>query len=204
MTKNTRNEKIDVEEIIENGGVHFQTIFEMAGKPKEHVEQTFKDYIESINKDPLFDVLVADMAEFVEVEGTESLFSSFCEMEVVVKKPSLVIDFIFKYMPASLEVIEPSEFVLDSTESTGMFNDLIAKLHQFDMHAKETNQKIIVLANTNKNLAENLIHIVLTGPLTLKQIEERTGMKENILPPYLQSLIQKGKIKQVGTTYERV
>jgi hypothetical protein len=195
---------IDVEEILENGGVHFQTIFEMAGKPKAHVEETFKAYIESIKKDHVYHVLQDDMAEFVEVEGSESLFSSFCEMEVVVKDSSQVIDFIFKYMPASLEVIEPQEFKLGATEATGMFNDLIAKLHQFDMHAKDANQKLLVFANTNQSLAENLILLVLNEPIPIAIIEQRTGMKQSILPPYLEKLIQKGRIAKVGDNYERL
>ncbi len=191
-----------VEEILDDGGVLFQTIFEMVGKPKEHIEKGMHDYIETIKKDPIFIVHSAEIAEVDELEDTDNLFSTFAELEVVAKTHSQVLDFIFKYMPASIQIIEPEEIKLSSNDATGLFNDLIAKLHEFDMHAKTTNQQINILTQSAQTLAKNAIILSLNlGLASSKDISAAVGFPEEQLIPLLDQLVESRNIAKVEGKY---
>lgn len=108
-----------------------RVILEVVGAPKEHIEKTLKEIIEKLKKESYI-VKVLD----IHIEPTKQIkefFSSFSEIELQIKDSSSLIGFCFDYMPSSIELIEPEVFQSDIVEFTGLINDLLAKLHKYDM-----------------------------------------------------------------------
>lgn len=193
---------VNIEEVIDEGGVHFQAILEMVGKPKDHVTKSFADYIESIKKDEQFTVVSCEIAETVENEDSESMFSTFCEMEVVAKKLVNAYDFVFKYMPASIEMIAPEKYSLQSGDFSNLLNDFIAKMHVVDMDLKKANQKIRVLGTNLNVLTSNMIlMLVKSKPLPLDGLSKYTGVEEKQLEQLLNLLIEQKKLKKEGDLF---
>jgi len=195
----------EIMEAVEDGGVHIQTIFEMVGKPKEHVEKAFADYIALIEKDPMFTVINKDIADVVEVEDSDSLFSTFCDMELVMKDFSNVYDFCFKYMPASVEVISPENLTLSGTDATGLVNDFLAKMHERDLEAKKTNQVMKLLTQNINILIENLTLLSLRfKPMNTEEVGKATGVENDKIVLFLDKLQKEGKVIETDGKYSLV
>ena len=88
--------------VAEKTHLRCKIIIEVLGKPKEHVEESIRDYVEKIKKDTGFIVLNADFAASEEKE--EGLWATFVELDMVVKGLPKLIAFCFDYMPSSLEI----------------------------------------------------------------------------------------------------
>jgi hypothetical protein len=69
-------------------------------------------------------------------EQIEKLFSTFAEIEINFKELAQIIGFCFDFMPSSIEILEPSELKIDNIKANGLINDLIARLHRYDMFLK--------------------------------------------------------------------
>ena len=194
--------KNEIMEAVEEGGVHFTAIFEMVGKPKEHVEKAFNDYIDSLKKDSSFTIVESDVAEVSEVEESDSLFSTFCEMEVVSRSFSQVYDFCFKYMPASIEIIDPSDLDISASDATGLINDFIAKMHERDMDTKKANQTMRLLTQNINILVENLTMLALRfKPMKVEEVAKATGVDKEKIPLFLEKLVKENKVSEKDGTY---
>src|SRR3989338_6049059 len=91
--------------IAEKTHLRCKIIIEILGKPKEHVEKTIRDYVETIKKDSGFIVMNSDFADADEKEG--GLWASFVELDIVIKGLPKLIAFCFDYMPSSVEILKP-------------------------------------------------------------------------------------------------
>src|SRR3989338_9491818 len=114
----------------EHAHIRCRTIIEVLGKPKEHVENAIKEYIEHIKEDSELVILNEDYSEIKE-QGP--LWSKFVELELVIKGTKKLISFYFEYMPSSLEVVKPEHFIMTNPELSNFLNDLQARLHSVDM-----------------------------------------------------------------------
>ena len=48
-------------------------------------------------------------------------------------------------MPSSIEIIEPLSFNAKCTDMSNMINDLLAKIHRYDMVVKNMNAENVIL-----------------------------------------------------------
>lgn len=113
-------------------GIKIRIIIEVLGTPKEHLEKTMILLSESIEKK--YEVLIKNIHE--PVKHSEKFFSSFIELELIVENMSEIIGLVIDYQPSSIEVVEP-ETITDSAQNlTFVINDLISKIHKFDMQTK--------------------------------------------------------------------
>jgi len=179
--------------------VKFIAVIEMAGKPKEYIEQTLKEYVETIKKDKNFYVFKTDFAETNQHEG---LFSTFVEIELAAKNPQGMVAFCFDYMPSSVDVIEPLNFNFDAYQFSSLLNDMQAKLHNIDMLVK-------TMRTQTKNLGEalsaafskNLMLLLNTGEKTLEELSKATATKPENLNVFLEDLVKKGALSKKGDKY---
>ena len=121
--------------VAEKTHLRCKIIIEVLGKPKEHVEESIRDYVEKIKKDTGFIVLNADFAASEEKE--EGLWATFVELDMVVKGLPKLIAFCFDYMPSSLEISKPEELLMQKSTIEDLMNDLQARLHAVDMVVKK-------------------------------------------------------------------
>ena len=115
--------------------INLKAIIEVAGFPKEHVEETMVKVVEKLKQE--FKVNKHEVYEAVELKDKmEGFWSTFCELDLTVKSTDELIVFCFEYMPSSIEIISPEELKFSNIEVGNMFNDLLARLHNYDMLVK--------------------------------------------------------------------
>lgn len=192
-------------ERLEKGQVHFRAIIEVAGRPKEHVEETIRNNVEKIKKQEDMDVMKEDFAEIKKQEDQKDqgeLWSTFVELELWIKDLPSLFDFCFDYMPSSVDVIEPKELHLKEREVSGLLNDLQANLHKMNILVKNiTNENLFLKKNAN-NLLQNIIFVLtLKQGKTVEQLSKVTGFEPDNLKNFLERLVKKEKLVKEGDEY---
>lgn len=108
-------------------------VIELMGSPKEHIESLMKEIVENLKKEKDVKVHNEKMSDTAEVKG---FWSSFAEMEIEVKDIGKLVDISFDYMPSSIEILEPEKTEVDMKYMGDFINDLLARLHRYDMLIK--------------------------------------------------------------------
>lgn len=188
--------------IAEQTHIRCKIIIEVLGKPKDHVEKSIRDYVEKIKKDSELIVMNAD---FSEAEEKEKLFAIFVEIDMVVKGIQKLIGFCFDYMPSSIEITKPEEFIVKKSTVENFINDLQARLHNVDMVVKKQNNENTFLKKNLSKAATNLILLSLTsGDMDMERLSRVTGIAEKELEIFLGQLIEEDKIKKEDDMYSLV
>jgi hypothetical protein len=113
-------------------------VLEVLGTPKEHVEKTIKLIIERFKEEEGVKVI---SAKAYESEKIKAFWSTFCDLEFQVESLEKLINICFNYMPSSLEIVEPAELNIKINMLNNILNDLMSKLHGYDMIIKEINAR---------------------------------------------------------------
>ncbi len=78
-------------------------------------------------------------------------WSTFAEVEIEVDGIETLVGFCFDFLPSSIEIIKPNKFMIEDASINNMLNDLIAKLHQYDMVLKNVHAQNILLKKKIEN-----------------------------------------------------
>ena len=190
-----------IKQKIEEGWIHCIFIIEMLGKPKEHLEKTLKGYISALKKDIKVEILKEEYAE-PEKDKDSKLYTIFVELEVLVKGAAKVIDFCFDYLPSSVEILEPTSIEYQSTDFSGLLNDLQARLHQMDMAVKNSNQENTILKKNSAIFLRNIIYLSLKQEKKdITKLSKDSGVPEKELEKFLEIIIKEKKIKKNKKIY---
>ena len=188
--------------IAEKTHIRCKIIIEILGKPKEHVEETLKRYIEKIKNDPELIVLNAEFSETVE---KEKLFATFSELDMVIKGIPKLIAFCFDYMPSSIEITKPNEFIMKKSNVEDLINDLQARLHDVDMIVKsQKNENDFLKQNLNKVVSNVILISLATGNMDKENLSKSTGINDKELKIFLDELIKENKIIEEKGIYSLV
>ena len=125
---------------MEETKIHAKAVVEILGTPKEHVEETMKMVMGKAKDN--YNLISETTYAAEEIEG---LWSTFADLEVDFKSMDQLIGFCFDFMPSSIEIIEPMQFSIKCTDMANLLNDLLAKLHRYDMIVKNLNAENIIL-----------------------------------------------------------
>lgn len=118
--------------------ITIRAIIEIAGFPKEHVEEIMKKVIDNLKS--AFDLKDHKIYEAVALKDKmEGFWSTFSEVEMNFKDINELVIFCFEYMPSSIELLSPEEIKFKSNEMNNLFNDLLSRLHDYDMVVKNLN-----------------------------------------------------------------
>lgn len=189
-----------IREKLEKGHIHFSTIIEILGAPKEHVVSTLKAYVDKIRHDEQYTLL---KEEFSEPKEMDKLFTQFVDLELLAKDASAIAFFCFDYMPSSIEIIEPQSFTYRAADFSAFFNDMQARLHKIDRFVKElAAQHKNLLRNSNRLLRNNVL-IVLTykGAMGLDELSRRIGVPPDQLKPFTEEMVKEKHIMKDGERY---
>lgn len=143
-----------------------RVIVEVAGFPKEHIESVIKRLVEKIKTEE--EVLRSDIFE---IKKINEFWSTFTEIELVFTDLDHLSKFCFEYMPSSIEVMEPDRFSLDSKDFEDVYNDLLGKLHHYDMNVKSIKAANIIFQKKLNELGVN-------PELLVKKTVQQTDKKE--------------------------
>ncbi|MCK5107296.1 MAG: hypothetical protein KAQ83_01075 [Nanoarchaeota archaeon] len=195
---------VNIKSKLEEGWIQVAFIVEMMGKPQEHLEKTLKEYVDNLKKDKHIEFINEDYAESEPVEDS-TMFSTFVELEVLMKDPKKIMDFCFDFMPSSVEIIEPTTLHIKNEDLNSLFNDLQARLHKVDMVAKNANQQNKILSKNGAILVFNSILLALKqGPVTLDELHKLTRVPESELPKFLEKMVADKKVKLANKKYSLI
>jgi hypothetical protein len=186
---------------IADGYLHLRVILEIIGTPKEHVEESLKEYVKKIKADKSY-TLIKEKSEKAEKQEN-GLFSAFSEMEMLMKDSLVLLNFCFDYLPSSIEVLEPERLVIKNSNFSDFMNDLLARtidLNSTVIQTSERNQ--FYIANTAVLLRNFIVVLLSSKPMALKQISPYLGVKEDDVKKVLDVLINEKKVKKEGELYK--
>src|SRR3989339_838846 len=167
-------ESKEIKEKVKEGWVRANVLFEIIGKPAEHLIDTLKKLVELIEKDKKIVILSSKIHDAEKVEDKD-VFSSFSELDLLFETPRGAVEFVYDYMPASIEITEPNSFNFKLNELNGIVNDIATRLHQYDATLKQTHLEKEILFNhiqgIKKALEDKGIKLVRENQKTDKKEE---------------------------------
>jgi hypothetical protein len=190
----------ELKELIAKGHILCRVIFEMAGNPKEHVEQTLAKYIKEIKEDPEYIFMNEYQAPAEENEG---VWSTFYESEVLVSNLEKLNVLCFNLSPASVEIIEPENMTLSDKRVTMVYNDFISKLHEIGINLKSLNAENELLKVNLNRAIKNCIILALTEPKTAAEISEKIGIDLEHIQSFLDVMIKDKSLVKDGEKYHK-
>lgn len=117
-------------------------IIEIAGSPKEHIEEVMKQMVNKINQEKK--VLNQNIFE---AQERGKLFFTFTEINIDFNNFEELLGFCLDYMPSSIEILD-DKINIKREEVENVVNDLLAKLHNYDMTLKNLKAELML---KNKN-----------------------------------------------------
>ena len=188
--------------IAEQTHIRCKVIIEILGKPKEHVEKTLRIYIDKIKNDSDLIILNSEFSEAVE---KEKLWATFVELDMVIKGIPKLIAFCFDYMPSSIEIIKPEEFMMKKSTVENLMNDLQARLHDVDMIVKkQKNENDFLKQNLNKSASNTILLSLASENMDKENLSKVTGIPDKELNIFLDNLIKENKIRKENDIYSLV
>jgi len=194
MAEKKKAEKSDKDRILD-GEILARIVIEVAGAPKEHINQVITKISDKIEALPYVTKLESEeIFEAEEVDDTQKgVFSSVSDLTLWVKSVDTLVEIAFGFMPASIEIIEPSELSLENKLASTFFNELLAKMHAADMIAKNANAKSTMLERRFNILLRNFVLSQLhLGPRSLEELSLSTGISSEQLKSFM-DLLDKDK-----------
>lgn len=127
----------ELKDKIAKGWLHVNLIFEILGKPPEHLEKALTLVIEKLGKEKGVEIISSQTHKPKQVEKTENVFTSFAEVESLINGFARLTEIIFDYMPSSIEITEPTSINFKIEDANAFVNDLAIRLHQYDLLSKK-------------------------------------------------------------------
>lgn len=119
-----------------------RVVIEILGAPKEHVEKTLKLVMDKVKEQKYIKLL---KEKVFETKKVKQFWSTFVEMEMAMEDVNNLINFCFDFMPSSVEILEPEKFSVKVNYLNDLLNDLLARLHKYDMLLKNLHAENILL-----------------------------------------------------------
>ncbi len=167
-------------------------VLEIIGIPKDHVKQTMETYVAKLKEDDDLEFVKEFIAEPVE-KG--KVFVIYAELEIWIKGLEKLFAFCLDAMPSSVEILNPDDFTLKARDFSNLLNDLQAKLHEVDLVVKQLRVKNKTLDTNAKAILTNLIVLsVKKNGKSAEQIAGEAGVKEEVIKPFLDDMVDKGLI----------
>ncbi len=195
-------EKEELEEKLEKGHMHCRVVIEIMGAPQKHVEDTIQLVVKKLGEEREVSVVSEQIHP---VEAKEKLFSTFAEVEILIRGFSTLTRILFDYMPSSFEILKPESFRLPVLEVSNFVNDTLAALHQIDFKLKDVNAANRLLEMNSANLLKNFLLLMLdSGKKSIREISEKVGIRPEQLDPFMKAFSQEGLIRKNGDLWEKV
>jgi len=187
--------------VAEEGYIQAIIVFEIVGSPKEYVERALKNHLDKLKAEKGIEFIKEDIEK---PEKQDNYWSTFAEVEMLVKGLEKFTWICMDFMPASVEIMAPEELSFKGRELTNWLNDLLAKNHEIGLLAQQLGQQNKLMVKNINALIRNAILICVDSKINKpKEIAERIGVSEKDLKPVFEAMIKEGKIKKDGKKYYR-
>ena len=153
-------------------------IFEILGKPPEHIKSSLEKMVEELKKQDKLEVTrsvvhepkLVEQKEEAEAASAEKsaevsklvdqeMYSTFAEVEVVTEDVKLIMAIVFNMLPSHVEILEPSEFSFTNHDFSGIMSEITIRMHKYDEVTKylmlERNELLRKLNEKDKMIGVN-------------------------------------------------
>lgn len=153
-------------------------IFEILGRPPEHIKTTLEEFIDKLGEQKGIEVAKKTVHEphALDKEEAKDMFTTFAEVELILDNLDLLFGVVINMLPANVEIIEPSEFKLKNFNLGNILTDVSVKMHKIDEVAKSLVLERSQLINKLREMQEKINN--LEKELDLKK-EKKDGKKED-------------------------
>ncbi len=150
-------------------------LFEIIGRPPEHLTEALKGIIMQMGSENGIKVKENKIAEPKKMEQKTGMttpeggiqenefYSSFAEVEIEADDLLSLTTLMFKYMPAHVEIISPENITLSNGNWSEILSELIRRLHGYDEVARVLQVEKTVLENKLRSLINSGIRVVPTA-----------------------------------------
>ncbi len=122
--------------IEETKNIKAVMIFDIIGKPPEHLTETLNNIINKIDEEKGVCVKEKKINEPVLMKDQKEFYTSFAEVEVEVEEILHLGMLMFKYMPAHIEIASPELIALTNNGWNEILNEITRRLHGYDEIAR--------------------------------------------------------------------
>ncbi len=168
----------------ETRGIKAILIFEIIGRPPEHLKKALEEIIKRIDEEKGVEVREKKINEPVLMKEPEQnqdssvkdiqqekFYTTFAEIEIEVEEILYLAILMFRYMPAHIEIIEPELIALSNNGWNDIFNELTRRLHGYDEVAR-------ILQLQNAQMQQKLNSVTKSQVSSSENVERRELMPE--------------------------
>ncbi len=135
------------------GKLKVKSIIEVIGTPQKFVEEAMSTVLDKLSHRDGITILKKSTFEANKMEG-KPFWATFADLELEMGNVDSLLNFCFDFLPSSVEVIDPIDFHFQNFEVNNIFNDIIAKLHEYHMYAKNLEAENMLLKRENIKIKE--------------------------------------------------
>ncbi len=153
-------------------------IYEILGRPPEHIKKAMEDYIEKLNKKDEITLISKKIHEPKLLEPEENqkdakeVYTTFAEVEISVENINTLFAIVLNTMPANIEILEPSSIRLNNFDLSGVLSELTIKLHKYDEVAKAVTMERNNLAMRLNEIQKNQPKMNITTSINKEEKEK--------------------------------
>jgi hypothetical protein len=116
--------------------VHATMLLEILGKPKERVTEALETMTTKLGAEKGVSVTNKNIHDPAPLEGSNTLFTAFSELEVKFDEIGDFFQVLFSYMPAHVEITKPEKVSFMNSDLNEIGNSLLQRLHNYDAISK--------------------------------------------------------------------
>jgi len=116
--------------------LHVQIVLEILGRPPENVTKVLEEHITKLGSEKGIKIIDKKLHEPKKVKEGKDLYTSFAEVTLELDSITHYFGVLFGYMPAHIELIDPSQIELSNHEIDDLANQIVQRLHHYDALAK--------------------------------------------------------------------
>lgn len=203
MSRETKMGRKEIKQRVADGWIRATVLFEIAGNPKKHVEDTLKLYLDNISQDESIITLKEDLEEAINIED-QGVYSTAAEVDYLIYGLDKLTWFAFNFMPASIEVSDPGELTFSDKDFNNWMNDLLAKLHEVNTaHTGLKTEHQALVKNLNAAIRNNIFLAVDAGASAAEEIGKKAGMSAENVKKFLDKMVEEGKLSVKDGRYAK-
>jgi len=194
-----KTKELTNKERVKNGEILIHAVIEILGAPKDHIEKTMIKVVDHVGTQTGLTIISEQIAE---AQEQNELFSTFADLQIWAKSFGHLVEFLFNYMPSSIEVLEPQEVSLKRIDLGNLMTELAGRLHASETTIKDLRARNQVIDHNTRMIIQNFITRGLEqNAQTSTDLALFTGVPERNVLAFLDHLKQEGIIEQKNEQY---
>ena len=130
-----------------------KSVIEVVGTPENFVKEAMDIVMQKLQERKDIKMLEQERFGTTKIEN-KPFWSTFCDLELEVNDVDVLLNYCVEFLPSSVDIVEPVGFQFQNYEINRLFNDIIARLHEYHMSMKNMQAENILLKRDMAKLKE--------------------------------------------------